>query len=92
MAKVGEGDARWIVEERADGANVNAWHWAERDVLPWAQRRLQELLGAATPATLLRAGRNCAGTRQPLSRVPQATWSWSAARGAPRCARDPVSR
>ncbi|KAK9821579.1 hypothetical protein WJX81_007361 [Elliptochloris bilobata] len=45
MAKVGEGDARWIVEDRADGTNVNAWHWEERDVLPWAKRRLQDLLG-----------------------------------------------
>ena len=48
MAKVGEGDARWIVADRADGANVNAWHWEERDVLPWAKRRLQELLGKGT--------------------------------------------
>ena len=50
MAKVGEGDARWIVAERADGTNVNAWHWQERDVLPWAKRRLQELLGKALDA------------------------------------------
>ena len=28
MAKLGEGDARWIVDERADGANVNGWHCA----------------------------------------------------------------
>jgi hypothetical protein len=27
MAKVGEGDARWIVAERQDGTNVNQWHW-----------------------------------------------------------------
>ena len=27
MAKWGEGDPRWIVEERADGTNVNNWHW-----------------------------------------------------------------
>lgn len=27
MAKYGEGDARWIVEERKDGTNVNNWHW-----------------------------------------------------------------
>lgn len=55
MAKVGEGDARWIVEERADGANVNAWHWAERDVLPWAKRRLQELLGETRTALPLQS-------------------------------------
>lgn len=27
MAKWGQGDPRWIVEERADGTNVNNWHW-----------------------------------------------------------------
>ena len=27
MAKWGEGDPRWIVEERDDGTNVNNWHW-----------------------------------------------------------------
>ncbi|KAH9589449.1 Activator of Hsp90 ATPase [Trypanosoma melophagium] len=32
MARVGEGDPRWIVNERKDGQNVNAWHWEERDL------------------------------------------------------------
>ena len=32
MAKLGEGDARWIVKEREDGANVNSWHWTTKDV------------------------------------------------------------
>ena len=27
MAKWGEGDPRWIVEDRTDGKNVNNWHW-----------------------------------------------------------------
>ena len=27
MAKWGQGDPRWIVEEREDGTNVNNWHW-----------------------------------------------------------------
>lgn len=27
MAKWGQGDPRWIVEERADATNVNNWHW-----------------------------------------------------------------
>ena len=44
MAKVGEGDARWIVQERADGTNVHGWHWQERDVLKWSKTRLTELL------------------------------------------------
>lgn len=44
MAKFGEGDERWIVEERPDGANVHNWHWAEKDCLQWAKKRLRELL------------------------------------------------
>ena len=27
MAKWGQGDPRWIVEERPDAKNVNNWHW-----------------------------------------------------------------
>ncbi len=45
MAKVGEGDARWIVQEREDGTNVHGWHWQEKDVLKWSTVRLSELLG-----------------------------------------------
>lgn len=29
MAKWGEGDPRWIVEERPDAINVNNWHWSD---------------------------------------------------------------
>nr|XP_046229554.1 activator of 90 kDa heat shock protein ATPase homolog 1-like [Scatophagus argus] len=44
MAKWGEGDPRWIVEERADATNVNNWHWTERDVSSWSSERLRQLL------------------------------------------------
>lgn len=44
MAKWGEGDPRWIVEERADATNVNNWHWTERNVTPWSEERLKFLL------------------------------------------------
>ncbi|XP_007029028.2 PREDICTED: activator of 90 kDa heat shock protein ATPase homolog [Theobroma cacao] len=37
MAKYGEGDKRWIVEDRPDGANVHNWHWSETDCLPWSK-------------------------------------------------------
>eukprot|EP00850_Spirogloea_muscicola_P006127 SM000029S10422 [mRNA] locus=s29:55791:57953:+ [translate_table: standard] len=47
MARLGEGDGRWIVQERADGTNVHQWHWAERDCLPWARARLAQLLAGA---------------------------------------------
>lgn len=44
MAKWGEGDPRWIVEERADATNVNNWHWTERDVTSWSQDAINGLL------------------------------------------------
>ncbi|XP_062323412.1 activator of 90 kDa heat shock protein ATPase homolog 1a [Osmerus eperlanus] len=44
MAKWGEGDPRWIVEERADATNVNNWHWTERDATGWSSDKLKELL------------------------------------------------
>ncbi|KAM4679263.1 activator of 90 kDa heat shock protein ATPase homolog 2-like isoform 2-T2 [Amazona ochrocephala] len=44
MAKWGQGDPRWIVEERADGTNVNNWHWTERDATSWSKGKLKELL------------------------------------------------
>ncbi|CAL5423526.1 unnamed protein product [Camellia sinensis] len=44
MAKYGEGDKRWIVEDRPDGANVHNWHWAETDCLEWSRTLLTKLL------------------------------------------------
>ncbi|XP_041468585.1 activator of 90 kDa heat shock protein ATPase homolog 1-like [Lytechinus variegatus] len=44
MAKWGQGDPRWIVEERADATNVNNWHWTERDASKWSKEKLTELL------------------------------------------------
>lgn len=44
MAKWGEGDPRWIVEERPDATNVNNWHWTEKNAGPWSKDRLKELL------------------------------------------------
>ena len=43
MAKWGEGDPRWIVEQRADAHNVNNWHWTERDASDWSKKKLNEL-------------------------------------------------
>jgi activator of HSP90 ATPase len=48
MAKYGEGDKRWIVEDRPDGANVHNWHWAETDCLPWSRNLLTKLLSDHT--------------------------------------------
>eukprot|EP01134_Creolimax_fragrantissima_P006860 CFRG6860T1 len=43
MAKWGEGDARWIVEERPDGLNPNNWHWSEKNCTPWSKKRISEI-------------------------------------------------
>ena len=43
MAKWGEGDPRWIVEERPDATNVNNWHWTERDASSWSKDRIKQL-------------------------------------------------
>ncbi|KAJ8534279.1 hypothetical protein K7X08_007603 [Anisodus acutangulus] len=44
MARLGEGDKRWIVEDRPDGTNVHNWHWAETDCLEWSRNFLTNLL------------------------------------------------
>lgn len=44
MAKWGEGDPRWICEERADATNVNNWHWSEKNAASWSRTKLKELL------------------------------------------------
>lgn len=44
MAKWGQGDPRWIVEERPDATNVNNWHWAEKDASAWSKDKLKSLL------------------------------------------------
>ncbi|XP_055904946.1 activator of 90 kDa heat shock protein ATPase homolog 1 [Eupeodes corollae] len=43
MAKWGEGDPRWIVEERPDATNVNNWHWTEKNATVWSKERLKSL-------------------------------------------------
>ncbi|XP_059646413.1 uncharacterized protein LOC132293045 [Cornus florida] len=48
MAKYGEGDKRWIVEDRPDGANVHNWHWAETDCIDWSRNLLTKLLSDHT--------------------------------------------
>ena len=41
MAKWGEGDPRWIVEERPDATNVNNWHWTERNADKWSKQKIK---------------------------------------------------
>jgi len=43
MAKVGEGDPRWIVSERDDGNNVNQWHWDQKDKTKDSHERLKSV-------------------------------------------------
>jgi len=52
MAKVGEGDTRWIVSRRSDGKNVDNWHWTEKDLFPWCQNQFELLFkDVAVPST-----------------------------------------
>ncbi|GAB2295476.1 hypothetical protein Dimus_029642 [Dionaea muscipula] len=44
MAKFGEGDERWIVEDRPDGTNVHNWHWAETNCIDYSRDLLTKLL------------------------------------------------
>jgi len=44
MAKWGEGDPRWIVEDRPDATNVNNWHWSEKNASSWSKDKLRNLL------------------------------------------------
>ncbi|OWA54256.1 Activator of 90 kDa heat shock protein ATPase-like protein 1 [Hypsibius exemplaris] len=48
MAKWGEGDPRWIVEERPDATNVNNWHWTEKNATEWSKSRFQALFEKST--------------------------------------------
>ena len=41
MAKWGEGDPRWIVEERPDATNVNNWHWSEKNADAWSKAKFK---------------------------------------------------
>lgn len=41
MAKWGEGDPRWIVEERPDATNVNNWHWTEKNADGWSKAKIK---------------------------------------------------
>ena len=46
MAALNECDERWIVQERADGANCNNWHWTFKDVTARTKAALDERLKA----------------------------------------------
>ena len=37
MAKLGEEDPRWIVSDRADGTNINGWHWEETNKMTFCK-------------------------------------------------------
>ena len=41
MAKWGEGDPRWIVEERPDATNINNWHWTENKADAWSKAKFK---------------------------------------------------
>ncbi|MFS7985411.1 putative activator of 90kDa heat shock protein ATPase [Helianthus anomalus] len=43
-----EGDKRWIVEDRSDGANVHNWHLTEIDCLEGSKNLLTKLIANQT--------------------------------------------
>mmetsp|Transcript_19924 Transcript_19924/g.50899 ORF Transcript_19924/g.50899 Transcript_19924/m.50899 type:complete len:94 (-) Transcript_19924:89-370(-) len=43
MATFDKADPRWIVKDRADGTNVNGWHWSEKNYTSWSKKRINEL-------------------------------------------------
>ena len=44
MAAVDAKDPRWIVAERADGTNVNQWHWTSKDITLVTQAAIAKAL------------------------------------------------
>lgn len=49
MAKITEGDNRWIVKELGEqGRNVNSWHWEDKNVFHWAKERLTNIFKELT--------------------------------------------
>ena len=47
MARIGEEDPRWIVTERADGVNVDKWHWDQKDKTRLCQEGLEAAFAGA---------------------------------------------
>eukprot|EP01065_Artemidia_motanka_P025500 TRINITY_DN30492_c0_g1_i1.p1 TRINITY_DN30492_c0_g1~~TRINITY_DN30492_c0_g1_i1.p1 ORF type:complete len:338 (+),score=140.90 TRINITY_DN30492_c0_g1_i1:57-1016(+) len=45
--KIG-GDPRWVVSDRADGANVNGWHWEEKNITAAARKLLTRCISSVT--------------------------------------------
>ena len=53
MAKWGEGDPRWIVEERPDATNVNNWHWTEKNADAWSKAKIRVRIEAVASDELI---------------------------------------
>ena len=52
MAALDAKDPRWIVAERADGTNVNSWHWTSKDVTLLTKAALAKVLEGNDPPVL----------------------------------------
>ena len=52
MAKLGEGDPRWIVSDRPDGTNINGWHWEETNKMKFCKEFFEDFcaLDSSSPA------------------------------------------
>jgi activator of HSP90 ATPase len=44
MARIEEGDERWIVKDMGDsGKNVNNWHWTEKNITTYCKDEITKL-------------------------------------------------
>jgi len=64
MAKLGEGDPRWIVSDRPDGTNINGWHWEETNKMKFCKEFFEDFcaLDSSSPArkaSLLLSKKGC---------------------------------
>ena len=65
MAKLGEGDPRWIVSDRPDGTNINGWHWEETNKMKFCKEFFEDFCALdsssspARKASLLLSRKGC---------------------------------
>jgi len=65
MAKLGEGDPRWIVSDRPDGTNINGWHWEETNKMKFCKEFFEDFCALdsssspARKASLLLSKKGC---------------------------------
>lgn len=60
MAKVGEGDSRWIVKDLGEeGKNVGNWHWQDQNVLEWCKTQMASMFANSEAASTIYKDAEC---------------------------------